>query len=134
MRDYVIWSGVALCLFALWAIGRHDWVRLTRPRCTVTARVVGHRKVADSGGDGASYAARLAFAVAGQAHEVTDQLAHSQRKLDVGDVVELAYPEGRPDLARPPRPLLWALVYLLLAGLAAMLAAEGLWPGFWPRS
>ena len=44
----------------------------------------------------------------------------------LGAMVELTYPAGRPDLARPPRPLMWVAVYLLLAGMVAMLAASAL--------
>ena len=35
----------------------------------------------------------------------------------------LAYPVGRPDLARPPRPLLWLFVYgFLIVSLGLLIA------------
>jgi hypothetical protein len=127
VRDWFIWGGVALCLFSLWVIARRDWIRLTRPSRQVQARVTGHRLVTDS--DGPTYAACFTFEAEGGR-----QLAHSDRRMQEGEAVTLFYPEGRPDLARLPRPLMWAAAYVGLAALAVVLAVEGLWPGTIPRS
>ena len=119
---YFLIAGQALCLFSLWAIARHDWVRLTRPSHRVRAVVTGHHS---SWSDGSkSYAAIYRFALRGTEHDVTDAVFGSSPKPAVGTTVVLAYPEGRPDLARPPRLLLWLSVYGLLVGLEALLLAK----------
>lgn len=119
---YLLIAGQALCLFSLWAIARYDWVRLTRPARRIPAVVTGHR-AGWSGGD-KSFAAIYRFALGGAEHDVTDGVYGSSPKPPVGTTVELVYPEGRPDLARPPRPLLWLSVYGLLVGLDAILLAK----------
>ena len=119
---YFLIAGQALCLFSLWAIARHDWVRLTRPSRRITAVVTGYRS---SWSDGSkSFAAIYRFALGGAEHDVIDGVYGSSPKPPVGTRVELAYPEGRPDLARPPRPLLWLSVYGLLAAMEAVLLAK----------
>lgn len=124
MREWLHLGGIALCLFALWAIARRDWLRLTRPVRRVLAEVCGHRKMV--GGDGTDWAAIYRFQAEDGAHEVIDQVLSSKLSPPLGAMVELTYPAGRPDLARPPRPLMWVAVYLLLAGMVAMLAASAL--------
>lgn len=116
--------GIALCLFSLWAIGRHDLLRLIRPTRRGIARVAGHRTGWDEGHR--NYAAIYAFSDEGGDHEVTDPVYAPAPRPPVGSMVELAWPEGRPDLARPPRPVMWALVYLCLAGTAGLLGAKWL--------
>ena len=95
--------------------------RLTRPSRRIMARVVGHRLHDDA--DGQSFAARYRFHDGLAEREVVDQVSSMARKLEIGTLVELAYPEGRPDLARPPRPLMWCTVYGgLLYGLGVLTA------------
>lgn len=122
MKAYFLWGGLALCLFALWAMLRHDWLRLTRPSVRGAGTVTGH---AAGWSDGSrTYAARIAFVADGEPREFIDQMQRPAPRPPVGTVVTLAWPEGRPDLARPPRPLLWALVYGLIVALAGVLAAR----------
>jgi len=121
-------SGIALCLFSLWAIGRHDWLRLVRPSRRITASVTGHRESWEN--SSRSYAAIYAFTDETGQHEVIDAVHKSFPLPETGARVDLTYPEGRPDLARPPRPLMWTLVYLLLLSLPGLLAAKWLgWIG-----
>lgn len=121
MERWFLFGGIFLCLFALGAIIRHDWLRLTRPGRRVMAQVVGHRLIDD--GDGRSFAVRYRFHDGLADREVVDQVARTTRKPDIGTVVELVYPEGRPDLAKMPRPLLWCAVYAgLLYGLGVLTA------------
>ena len=117
-------AGIALCLFALWALVRHDWLRWTRPAVRVRAVVTGHRTSWEN--SARSYAAIYAFTTETGEHEVIDPLHSSFPKPDPGTQVELAYPAGRPDLARPPRPLLWAVVYALFVFLIGVLVAKTL--------
>ncbi|WP_068071156.1 hypothetical protein [Novosphingobium lentum] len=122
MKTYFLCASIALCLFSLWAIGRYDWLRLTRRSCRVEARVTGFRSLRDS--DGISFAAVYTFSIGGAAHEVVDAVHSTVRRPPEGTAVMLAYPEGRPDLARPPRVLMWLAVYALLLGLAGFLTAK----------
>lgn len=124
MERWFLGAGIALCLFSLWAVARHDWQRLIRPGRRVLARVTGHRESWENAAR--FYAAIYSFQDENGTHEVVDAVHASNPFPPVGTQVELTYPEGRPDLARPPRPLLWALVYLLLLFLTGMLAAKAL--------
>jgi hypothetical protein len=129
MECYLLLAGIALCLFSLWAIARHDWLRLTRPTERGMGKVIGHRAGWDEGQR--CYSAIYEFTDPAGRHEVIDQIYAPAPRPPLGSQVDLVWPQGRPDLARPPRPLLWALCYALLAGCAALLGAKlfGLLPG-----
>lgn len=118
----ILVSGAALVAFALVAIARHDWVRMTRPSISVRATVIGYQSRWDEGRK--SYAARFQFDADGQTLVVTDQLLRMTREPALGHEVQLRYPKGRPDLARKARPVMWVIVYAVLLTLAALLAAE----------
>lgn len=124
MKLWFTGGGVALCLFALWAIGRYDWLRLTRPTRRVTGEVIGYNAGITSGRR--TYAPIYRFADEAGVHEVIDALFASTRNPPLGSTRELTYPEGHPQLARPPRPLMWVTVYLGFVGLTGMLAAKAL--------
>lgn len=119
MELVIIWVSVALVVFALWAIARHDWLRLTRASVRVHAKVIGYRCNSDDGQK--SYSARFMFDAAGQPVEVIDQLLVAQRSPPVGAEVWLHYPQGRPELARIPRPATWAMVYSVLLAILTVL-------------
>jgi hypothetical protein len=119
MEPVILWTSAALVVFALWAIARHDWLRLTRASVKVKAKVIGHRYNSDDGQK--SYSARFAFDAAGQPFEVVDQLLVTQRSPTVGTELWLHYPQGRPDLARIPRPATWAMVYAVLLAMLTVL-------------
>ena len=122
METFAIYSGLLLCAAALAVIVRHDWLRLTRPSRRVSARVSGHRRSMDD--DGTSWAATYRFSTAEGEFEVVDQVYGARQRPEEGTVVELAYPEGRPDLARPPRVLLWVAVYGVLLLMTGLLVAK----------
>lgn len=122
MEAWFLYAGMALCLFALWAIARHDWVRLTTMSRQADGEVIGHRISRDS--DGTSYAATYRFSAEGKVHEVVDPVLSPRPIPDEGTKVSLTYPVGRPELARVSRPLLWGGIYLLLIGLFAVLFAK----------
>lgn len=115
---------MALCLFALWAIARRDWVRWRSPSRAAMGEVIGHRVLRD--GDGASYSPIYRFRAEGAAHEVTDEVYHASPSPPPGTRATLVYPLGRPDLARVPRPWLWRAIYGLLAALLALLLARAM--------
>jgi hypothetical protein len=124
VENWFLGAGIAISLFCLWAILRLDWPRLTRPSLRVQARVIRHRISWENSAK--SYAAIYAFTAESEDHEVEDALHRSFPIPELGTIVELSYPAGRPDLARPPRPLLWGLVYLLLLGMLGILTAKAL--------
>jgi hypothetical protein len=122
VEAWFIYGGMALCLFALWAIGRHDLVRLRAISRSVDAEVIGHRISRD--GDGTSYAATYRFSAEGETHEVHDAVLNSSPRPSVGTRVKLNYPFGRPDLARVSRPWTWLFVYATLLFMLAILIAR----------
>ena len=124
MRQVFIWASVALCLFSLAVIARRDWLRLTLPSRRVIGRVTGHR--VKRNGDGTGYSAIYAIETEGGHHEVIDEVISTTRQPPEGTLVELTHHAGHPDLAHPPRPLMWAAVYAFLAGTGGFLAALGL--------
>lgn len=124
MEHWLLGAGIAVSLFSLWAIGRHDWVRLIRPSRRVTAEVTGHRSSWED--SSYTYAAIYRFRDEAGQHEVIDMVYRAVARPAAGTFVELAYPEGRPDLARPPRPLMWLAVYALFFYLIGMLIAKAL--------
>jgi hypothetical protein len=126
MKTYLIWAGIALCVFSLWSIGRNDWLRITRPCVRVLARVASYRSNFDK--SGRHFAAVYRFSAEGAEHDVIDQVYSSTRRPEIGQIVELRYPEGRPDLARPPRVLMWIAVYITLLTLMGMIFAK--WMGW----
>jgi hypothetical protein len=101
----------------------NDRLRLLRPSVRVEGEVIGHR-TGMSDGD-TDYAAIYRFTAGGAQHEVADGIYTALKRPAVGTVRTLHYPQGRPDLARPPRLAYWILVYALLAGMAAALFCEG---------
>lgn len=124
MKDYFLFGGMALALFSLWVLIRRDWVRLFSPSCRVAAQVVDHQQ---SYSDGAlCFAAVYRFTADGAEHQVIDQVFGSTRKPPVGSKVVLAYPAGRPDLARPPRVLMWIAVYAVILFMLCVLVASKL--------
>ena len=100
----------------------NDRLRLMRPSVRVQGEVIGHR-TGMSDGD-TDYAAIYRFTADGTVHEVADGIYTAMRRPDVGTMRALHYPEGRPDLARPPRLAFWFLIYALLGGMAALLFAK----------
>lgn len=122
MEDVLSWLGITLLVFALMALLRNDRLRLLRPSLRVQGEVIGHR-TGMSDGD-TDYAAVYRFTADGVAHEVADGYYTPTKRPDVGTTRILHYPEGHPDLARPPRRAFWIMVYVLLAGMAAVLFAK----------
>ncbi|MBS0481852.1 MAG: hypothetical protein JSR96_06790 [Proteobacteria bacterium] len=118
----VTWIAAAFVGLCLFLMARPDWIRLQTMSRRVTARVTGHRSQIHN--NVRSYAAIYAFDAEGQRHEVTDQVYGGREYPPVGTQVTLSYPVGRPDLARPPRPLMWLLVYGALLTMLALLIAR----------
>lgn len=122
MEAWLLYGGMALCLFSLGVIARKDWIRLRSITRTAQGEVIGHR--ISRGNDGTSYAAQYRFSAEGKVHEVTDAVLSSRLQPPVGTKITLSYPFGRPDLARIPRPWTWLFVYAALLFMLALLIAR----------
>src|SRR4051812_24693033 len=105
MEAFVIVIGLALIGFSLWAIARHDWLRLTRRSHRAAGGVTGRWIARD--GDGNNFSVIYAFQTEAGEHTVQDAVQQHTPEPQVGTMRELRYPEGHPELARPPRALLW---------------------------
>lgn len=121
-EHWFLLAGIALCLFSLWAIAQHDWLRLTRPTRRAIGEVCGHRSSND--GDGIGYAAIYRFTSESGTHEVIDTIRLHQKHPPLGTKAELVYPEGRPDLARRPQLVLWVVIYAFFLALLGLLTAR----------
>lgn len=119
MEEALSLLAIALLGFALMAMLWHDRLRLLRPSVRVQGEVIGHR-TGMSDGD-TDYAAMYRFTADGAVHEVVDRYYTATKRPDVGTTRTLHYPEGRPDLARPPRMAFWIMVYALFIAMAALL-------------
>jgi len=124
MKVWFIGGGIALCLFSLWVMARYDWLRLTRPARRAMGEVTGHKLGYAKGRR--TYAPIYRFTDDTGMHEVTDQMFSSWANPPVGSQRELAYPAGYPQLARPPRPVMWVAVYLGVFALLAVLVAKAM--------
>lgn len=122
METVFSWLGIGLLVVAIVAMLWNDRLRLMRPSVRVQGEVIGHR-TGMSDGD-TDYAAIYRFTADSTVHEVADGIYTAIRRPDVGTIRVLHYPQGRPDLARPPRLAFWIAVYTLLAAMAAVLFAK----------
>ena len=124
MEDVILYVAMAFVALCLWLVGRGDLVRLNGLSRQVPAEVVGHR--CQYHNNIRSYAPIYRFSAEGGTHEVIDQVYSGAQKPPVGTRLQLTYPQGRPDLARVPRPWLWAGVYLVLIWMLGLIVAKKL--------
>lgn len=122
METVIVSIAVAFVTLCLFLAGRNDWVRLQGLARSVDAEVIRHHSQMHD--NSRSYAAVYAFDAEGKRHEVTDQVYGGLPFPPVGTRVKLTYPFGRPDLARPPRPLMWLVIYGVLLFLLGVLVAK----------
>ncbi len=122
MKVLILWT----CLLFIGAIFalllRGDLLRLTRRTVVTQARVVGHRVSSAQGRR--TFSAIYRFTADHVAYEVADAVRSQTPRPDIGTLRELRYPRGRPELARPPRPLMWFALYGLLLYVAGVLVAR----------
>jgi len=112
---------LAVALFALGSLAWRDLGWRNRQRREVEGTIASFKSSMNRGAE--VFAPVIRFTAEGAEHEITD-IAYSERpKRAVGDKVMLAYPEGRPDLARIPRPAVTVLIYAAFAFMALMAAA-----------
>ena len=124
METAIVWIAIAFVALCVGLVAKNDWPRLQRIGRSVTAEVVGHRSQIHD--NTRSFAAIYAFEAEGARHEVIDQVYSGREHPPLGTRVALTYPVGRPDLARPPRPVMWLLVYAVLLLLLGILVAKAL--------
>ncbi len=124
MENVILYVAMAFVALCLWLVARNDLVRLNGLSRQARGEVIRHH--CQFHNNVRSYAPVYRFDAEGTTHEVTDQVYSGAQQPPVGTRVQLSYPVGRPDLARVPRPWLWAGVYLLLIGLLGVLVAKKL--------
>lgn len=124
METAIVYVTTAFIGLVLVLVLRKDLPRWRGMRREALGEVIGHRSSIHNGAR--SFAAIYRFTAEGGAHEVIDQVYSGKPYPPVGTVVPLTYPFGRPDLARPPRPLLWLFVYAILLFMLGMLVAKAM--------
>ena len=112
---------LAVALFALGSLAWRDLGWRNRRPCEVEGKVVSLKSSMNRGAE--VFAPVIRFAAEGAEHEITDIVYSERPKRAVGDKVTLAYPDGRPELARIPRPLVQVMIYAAFVFMAAMAAA-----------
>lgn len=118
MQSTVVGMAIAFVALCLALLLRRDWPRLQGVGRSVTAEITGFRS--EYHNNARTYAPIYRFDAEGTRHEVIDQVYAPREHPPVGTRVTLHYPAGRPDLARPARPLTWLWTYgvlLLMLGL-----------------
>jgi hypothetical protein len=113
MDDIFSWLGFALLVVVLIAMLWDDRLRMLRPSLKVEAEVIGHRAGMSDGHT--DYAAVYRFTADGVQHDVVDNMYSTVKRPPVATITTLHYPQGRPDLARRPRPAYWTIIYVILS-------------------
>ncbi|MGE3692939.1 MAG: DUF3592 domain-containing protein [Novosphingobium sp.] len=104
---------------ALWALWQ-DQPLFYRDAVKVIARVTGHRQVRRKGGGEATTRSQFFAPVyefeseAGPQTIVDPVSSPGEPRPPIGTMIELSYPPGRPDLARPRRGCWWYVMYAFL--------------------
>ncbi len=123
MATAFLWISLALVVFTTVILLREDWKFLRLGRAHVRATVSGHKRSLDEGHE--NFAAQFRFATDhGETIQITDAVLQNTAEPPVGTTVDLVYPNGRPDLARRPRPFLRSMIYVTLLAMNAILAAR----------
>ena len=113
--------GLALTLFTIGALAWRDLGWRHRRRTQVEGEVASFKSSMNDGTE--VFTPVIRFSAEGAEHEMTDVVYSPRPKRAVGDKVQLIYPYGRPDLARISRPVMWVMVYGVLAFIALVLGA-----------
>ncbi len=123
METFFLCLGIGLFGFALYFVLRDDVLFVRYPIVRTVGTVIGHQIATDEGST--FYMAQFEFLdEAGNKSQVTDTYGAGRAKPEVGRRVQLIYPSGYPDRARPSRHLLRALIYLFLVSMLGVLSAK----------
>ena len=119
----ILWVALAFTAIVAAALLARDLHFVVRRRHRADAIVVGHERLHDDGS--VVHTAVLAFTDhRGQDHRVVDGLLFAMPRPAVSTRVSLVYPETRPDLARAPRPILRAGIYLMVGYVGGVVIAR----------
>ena len=111
-----------LAAIALYLL-REDWHMLTSGRVRTRGKVTGHSRRTDEGS--AYWSIKVRFVDdEGRAHEFTDTYGRATPTPDVGSIVPVIYPRGKPKFARVPRPLIRLVLYAFILGTLAIVVAK----------
>ncbi len=122
MGSFLVWLSLALTAFTLYILLRDDLPFLRLRKITAEGTVTGHSSQIDEGDR--VFSARIAFTdEAGAKRVFVDKVLTHTPEPAPGAVVDIIYPQGRPDKARVPRPWLRLLIYTVIVGMNGMLVA-----------
>ncbi|TIX49191.1 hypothetical protein [Alteraurantiacibacter aquimixticola] len=123
MIEFIAIPALLAGLYALYAVGWNDALRLLQGTAYARAKVVDHH----SGSDG--FVPIFAFQYAERSFQVPGPTAFAQPTPALGESMVLSFPAKRPDLARPPHPFARSLLYLAFAAWLAFFS--DLWLNWW---
>lgn len=123
MGSFLVWVSFALTAFALYILLRDDVPFLHLRKITTKGAVIGHSSVIDEGDR--AFSARISFTdEAGAKLEFVDMFRTPAPEPAAGAIIDIIYPQGRPDKARVPRPWLRLLLYTVIVGMNGILVAK----------
>ena len=123
MESFFIWLALCLTGFVLFILLRDDLLFLKNRRIEAQGTVTGHSSQIDEGDR--VFSARISFQdEAGTKRDFVDMVLTSTPSPAEGAVVEIVYPQGRPDKARVPRFWLRLLIYAIVVWLNGILVAR----------
>ena len=123
METIILWAALSLVAAALVAILARDLRFAIDRRHRTEAVVISHERLHEDGS--VVHAAVLSFTDhSGQEHRVVDALLTTTRRPPIGARLPVVFPERRPGLARIPRPMLRATIYLVTGLLLVVVAAR----------
>lgn len=128
MEAVILWAAMGIAALGLLAVVARDLPFVLDRRHRVMAVVIGHQRLHEDGN--VVHAAVLSFIDhRGGEHRVVDALLSAARRPPIGTRVRIVFPERRPFLARVPRPLSRAAIYVAIGFTIA-----GLWSRIhgWP--
>ena len=114
---------IAIGGFCAWMLA-DDWRFLMRRQRRASGVVIDHLR--EAGDDGATFfKAKIRFrGEDGREHVIVDRLGLPKPQHAIGDRVEVAYPQGYPQKARPYRWWLKPVAFTLVAGALALMIAK----------
>lgn len=123
MESFFIWLSLSLTAFVLFILLRDDLLFLQQRRIRALGTVTGHSSQIDEGDR--VFSARIAFTDdAGAQRDFVDMVRTHAPEPAKGAVVDIVYPQNRPDKARLPRPWLRLVIYTVVVGMNGILIAR----------
>ena len=123
VETFFLWMGFTLLIIVLLFLCLEDFRFRRSPLVTTEGTVFDHSRVTDA--DGLTYSIQVRFVdEAGRQVEITDTIGRAVPNPPVGTVVKIVYPGGQPEKAVVRRTIFRALLYAIILGMLAVLAAR----------